>query len=47
MPLPPRGIYHLQGVARYEWEHSIAEMAATRWSITFRSLSPRGRSALR
>ena len=47
MPLPPRGIYHLQGVARYEWEHSIAEMAAARWSITFRSLSPRGRSALR
>ncbi|OWK30436.1 alpha-ketoglutarate-dependent dioxygenase AlkB [Sphingomonas dokdonensis] len=46
MPLPPRGIYHLQGVARYEWEHSIAEMAAIRWSITFRSLSPRGRSAL-
>lgn len=46
VPLPPRGIYHLQGAARYEWEHSITEMLATRWSITFRSLSARGHSAL-
>jgi DNA oxidative demethylase len=37
--LPPRSIYHLTGEARHEWEHSIAEMAVTRWSITFRSLS--------
>jgi DNA oxidative demethylase len=27
------------GEARHEWEHSIAEMEVTRWSITFRSLS--------
>ena len=37
-PLMPRGIYHLAGEARNEWEHSIAEMDAPRWSITFRSL---------
>lgn len=37
--LPPRSIYHLTGEARHLWEHSIAEMAATRWSITFRSLA--------
>jgi DNA oxidative demethylase len=37
--LAPRSIYHLAGEARHEWEHSIAEMEATRWSITFRSLS--------
>jgi alkylated DNA repair protein (DNA oxidative demethylase) len=37
--LAPRSIYHLSGEARHEWEHSIAEMAITRWSITFRSLS--------
>ena len=37
--LEPRSVYHLTGAARYEWEHSIAEMAVTRWSITFRSLS--------
>ncbi|KFG88403.1 hypothetical protein BV98_003803 [Sphingobium herbicidovorans NBRC 16415] len=38
VPLPPRGIYHLSGEVRHEWEHSIAEMPAPRWSITFRSL---------
>jgi alkylated DNA repair protein (DNA oxidative demethylase) len=37
--LAPRSMYHLTGEARYGWEHSIAEMAVTRWSITFRSLS--------
>jgi DNA oxidative demethylase len=34
-----RSIYHLTGEARHEWEHSIAELEVTRWSITFRSLS--------
>jgi alkylated DNA repair dioxygenase AlkB len=38
VPLPPRGIYYLGGEVRHEWEHSIAEMQASRWSITFRSL---------
>ena len=41
--LAPRSIYHLSGEARHEWEHSIAEMEVTRWSITFRSLSEAGR----
>lgn len=42
-PLAPRAIYHLSGEARHEWEHSIAEMQATRWSITFRTLAQAGR----
>jgi alkylated DNA repair protein (DNA oxidative demethylase) len=41
--LTPRSIYHLTGEARHQWEHSIAGMAATRRSITFRSLSEKGR----
>jgi alkylated DNA repair dioxygenase AlkB len=36
--LTPRSAYHLTGEVRHDWEHSIARMAATRWSITFRSL---------
>lgn len=40
--LPPRSIYHLSGEARHAWEHSIAEMAVARWSVTFRSFSDRG-----
>jgi alkylated DNA repair dioxygenase AlkB len=43
VPLPPRSIYHLTGAARRAWEHSIAPMDATRWSITFRSLADRRR----
>jgi DNA oxidative demethylase len=41
--LAPRSIYHLTDAARYEWEHSIAAMEVTRRSITFRSLSEKGR----
>jgi alkylated DNA repair dioxygenase AlkB len=37
--LEPRSLYHLTGEARHQWEHSIATTEATRWSITFRSLS--------
>lgn len=40
--LAPRSVYHLSGEARHEWEHSIAPMEMTRWSITFRSLSRQG-----
>lgn len=36
--LAPQSVYHLSGEARWEWEHSIAPMAVTRWSVTFRSL---------
>jgi alkylated DNA repair dioxygenase AlkB len=39
MALRPRSIYRLAGEARHGWEHSIAAMTATRWSIIFRSLS--------
>jgi hypothetical protein len=46
-PLAPRSIYHLSGEVRHAWEHSIAEMDQTRWSITFRSLSEKGSLAWR
>jgi alkylated DNA repair dioxygenase AlkB len=46
LPLEPRGAYHLSGEARHDWEHSIVEMDRTRWSVTFRSASARGRSVL-
>ena len=38
MPLVPRGAYQLRGEARNDWEHSIAELDRTRWSVTFRSM---------
>jgi alkylated DNA repair protein (DNA oxidative demethylase) len=41
--LAPRSIYHMAGEARHGWEHSIAPMTATRWSITFRTFSEKGR----
>jgi len=44
--LTPRSIYHLAGEVRHEWEHSVAPMAVPRWSITFRSLSEKGRRAV-
>jgi alkylated DNA repair dioxygenase AlkB len=34
----PRSAYLLRGPARTEWEHSIPEMEALRYSITFRTL---------
>jgi alkylated DNA repair dioxygenase AlkB len=37
--LAPRSIYHLDGAARHEWEHSITPMDLTRWSIVYRSLA--------
>lgn len=43
--LASRSIYHLSGEVRHEWEHSIAPMDQPRWSITFRSLSEKGRGA--
>jgi CRISPR-associated Cas5-like protein len=38
LPLPPRSAYLLSGEARQAWEHSIAPMDQTRWSVTFRTL---------
>jgi len=34
---PPRSAYLLRGEIRHEWEHSIAPLAAKRFSITLRS----------
>jgi DNA oxidative demethylase len=45
LPIAPRSAYHLAGEARHEWEHSISPIEATRWSITFRSLSDKARIA--
>ena len=45
--LAARSIYHLSGEVRHQWEHGIAEMAVTRWSITFRSLSEKGLRQIR
>jgi alkylated DNA repair dioxygenase AlkB len=36
--LPPRSLYRLSGEVRDAWEHSIAPLAVTRHSITFRTL---------
>jgi alkylated DNA repair dioxygenase AlkB len=46
-PLPPRSAYLLTGEVRHEWEHGIAAHDALRWSVTFRSLSDRGRRLAR
>jgi alkylated DNA repair dioxygenase AlkB len=43
LELPRRSAYLLSGEVRSDWEHSIAPHAALRFSITFRSLSERGR----
>jgi alkylated DNA repair protein (DNA oxidative demethylase) len=39
--LPPRSVYVLTGPSRYEWQHSIAPLAALRYSITYRTLVSR------
>lgn len=44
-PLEPRSACHLSGEARHAWEHSIAPMDVPRRSVTFRSLSEKGRRA--
>lgn len=41
LPLAPRSIYHLDGEARADWEHSIAPIEEPRWSITLRTLRDR------
>jgi len=46
-PLEPRAAYHLDGEIRHDWEHSIIERTDTRYSITFRSFSDKGRAAAR
>ncbi|HZU51225.1 MAG TPA: alpha-ketoglutarate-dependent dioxygenase AlkB [Sphingomicrobium sp.] len=41
--LEPRSAYLLSGPSRWEWEHSIAPGDRLRFSITFRTLSRKGR----
>lgn len=41
LPLAPRSIYHLDGEARADWEHSIVPTEEPRWSITLRTLRDR------
>jgi len=38
----PRSAYALRGAARTEWEHSLAPVAALRYSATFRTLRREG-----
>ena len=38
VPLPPRSLYRLSGEVRWDWEHSIAPLEATRRAVTFRTL---------
>jgi alkylated DNA repair dioxygenase AlkB len=38
----PRSAYLLRGPSRTEWEHSIPPLDTLRYSVTFRSLSPKG-----
>ena len=41
--LEPRSVYILTGEAREVWEHSIPPLTSLRYSLTFRTLSPRVR----
>jgi alkylated DNA repair dioxygenase AlkB len=41
--LAPRSSYFLSGESRWQWEHRIAPGEQLRFSITFRSLSDKGR----
>ena len=41
----PRSAYLLSGEVREQWEHGIAAHEALRYSITFRTLSERGKAA--
>jgi alkylated DNA repair dioxygenase AlkB len=38
IPVRRRSLYIIQGAARSEWEHSIAPVSTTRYSITLRTL---------
>jgi DNA oxidative demethylase len=45
--VPPRSAYLLSGEARHDWEHSISPQQSRRFSITFRTLSEKGRRIAR
>jgi alkylated DNA repair protein (DNA oxidative demethylase) len=44
LEVEPRSAYLLSGAARHGWEHSIAPGETLRFSITFRTLSDKGRA---
>jgi alkylated DNA repair dioxygenase AlkB len=43
LEVAPRSAYLLSGEARQDWEHSISPGGSLRFSITFRTLSQKGR----
>lgn len=43
LEVQPRSAYFLSGAARWEWEHRILPADRVRFSITFRTLSEKGR----
>jgi alkylated DNA repair dioxygenase AlkB len=43
--LEPRSIYVLRGAARWSFQHSIPAVTRLRYSITFRTLREKARSA--
>ena len=43
LEVEPRSAYFLSGPARWEWEHRIVPADRLRFSITFRTLSDKGR----
>lgn len=45
LELSPRSAYLLSGDVREQWEHGIAAHDSRRYSVTFRTLSERGRAA--
>ena len=45
LQLQPRSAYLLSGEVREQWEHGIAGHDALRYSITFRTLSEKGKAA--
>lgn len=45
LELQPRSAYLLSGEVREQWEHGIAAHETLRYSITFRTLSERGKAA--
>ena len=44
LEVAPRSAYLLSGESRWDWEHRITPGDQLRFSITFRTLSPKGRT---